>query len=91
MTRDSRPLPTALQRAPKTPLGDKAAWSLDDAATATSLSPRMIQRLVKAGEMPHGRIGRRLMFDPPTIRRWIAARCGAAPVAVTDAADSPAC
>lgn len=77
MSRDARPVPAALQRPAETPLADKAAWSLDDAHKATSLSPRMIQKLVKDGVMPHGRIGRRLIFDPPTIRLWIASRCGA--------------
>ena len=75
--RDSRPIPAALQRPVETPLADKAAWSLDDAHKATSLSTRMIQKLVKDGVIPHGRIGRRLIFDPPTIRQWIASRCSA--------------
>lgn len=80
--RDSRSIPAALLRPAETALTDKAAWSLDDAAKATSLSTRMIQKLVKDGVMPHGRIGRRLIFDPPTIRQWIASRCGAVAAAV---------
>lgn len=77
-----RPVPASLQRQAETPLIHKAAWSLDDAAKATSLSTRMIQKLVKDGVMPHGRIGRRLIFDPPTIRQWIASRCGSVAAAV---------
>lgn len=85
MPRDARRVPVALQRPIETPLADKAAWSLEDAAKATSLSTRMIQKLVKDGVMPHGRIGRRLIFDPPTIRQWIASRCGSVAAAVGSA------
>jgi hypothetical protein len=78
MPREALIVPAALRRPVETPLSERAAWSLDDTAKATSLSTRMLEKLVKGGVIPHGRIGSRLIFDPPTIRRWIAARCGAA-------------
>jgi len=71
---NASPLPAALRRPHATPLSEKAAWSLSDTAAATTLSPRSIQRAVKAGELPVARAGRRLLFSPDAVRRWISDR-----------------
>ncbi|MDZ4688652.1 MAG: helix-turn-helix domain-containing protein [Planctomycetaceae bacterium] len=67
-------LPAALRRPATTPLSEKAGWSLSDTAAAATLSPRSIQRAVKAGELPVARVGRRLLFSPQAVRDWITDR-----------------
>lgn len=61
-------LPPALRRAPETPLSEKAVWSLHDAARATTLSVRTLQKLIAAGRLPATKIGRRVLLDPSAVR-----------------------
>ena len=62
------PVPAALRRLDPVPLADRALWSLSDAARATSLSVRLIQRLIAEGRLPCVRIGRRVLLDPAATR-----------------------
>ncbi len=64
----SKPIPLALRRTEPVPLIDRALWSLADASRATSLSVRLIQRLIAGGRIPCIRIGRRVLLDPEATR-----------------------
>lgn len=39
--------------------------------TGVSLSKSYIYRLVKENEIPHKRIGSKIIFDIPTIEKWL--------------------
>lgn len=67
-------VPSALRRPVDPPLNDRAAWSLQDTARALGLSIRTVQHLVRRGELPVARIGRRLLFSPERIRAWLESR-----------------
>jgi excisionase family DNA binding protein len=45
--------------------------SLKEAAQALSLSERTIWTLVHTGELPHVRVGRRLLFSRAALQSWI--------------------
>jgi excisionase family DNA binding protein len=47
---------------------------VQQAAGLLSLSDRTIRTLVKRGELPHVRIGSRLLFIPKDLARWVEAR-----------------
>ncbi len=52
------------------------------AARALGLSARYLQQLTADGKIPHVRAGRRVLFDPADLRRWIASnKRGASPSA----------
>jgi hypothetical protein len=65
-------VPSALRRAEETPLSEKIAWSLVDAAKATSLSTRFIQHAIKRRDLVPMRVGRRVLLSPDTVRDWLA-------------------
>jgi hypothetical protein len=44
----------------------------DKAAGLMSISPRKLWSLTKSGEVPHVRIGRRVMYRPESLRAWLA-------------------
>ena len=41
------------------------------AAAVLGLSERTLWRLTKSGEVPHVRIGRRVLYDPDDLRAWV--------------------
>jgi hypothetical protein len=55
------------------PIRDKLLWDLNDIAALTGLSRRLLERQISAGQMPPCdlRIGRRCLWRPETVRRWI--------------------
>lgn len=63
--------PAALQRPISTPLVDRVAWSIDDAAKALGVSPRLITRLIAEGKLPAAKLGRRTLLDPIAVRSSI--------------------
>ncbi len=52
----------------------KLALDRKEVAAATAISTREIDRLVKAGAIPHVRQGRRVIFPVQQIQRWLASR-----------------
>lgn len=62
------PVSAALRRAEPVSLADRAVWSLADASRATSLSVRLIQRLIAEGRIPAKKIGRRVLLDPAAVK-----------------------
>jgi excisionase family DNA binding protein len=48
-------------------------------AEATTLSEREIARLVRSGEIPHVRQGRRVLFPTKEIERWLSSRVAKKP------------
>jgi len=42
-----------------------------EAAQALGLSERTLWDLTKAGEIPHVRVGRRVLYDPNDLRAWV--------------------
>jgi len=62
------PTPAALHRHQETPLDRKPVWSLDDAASATTLSKRKLQELIALGQIPAAKIGRRVLLNPDAVR-----------------------
>ncbi len=61
-------VPVALHRPDPVPLTDRALWSLADASRATSLSVRLIQRLIAEGRIPATKVGRRVLLDPVAVK-----------------------
>lgn len=62
------------------PLSERLTWGLDDIAELTGLNRRTLERLRSAGKFPPPdlRIGKRVLWRPETVRRWIegGGRCG---------------
>lgn len=73
-------VPSALRKSNPVPLSDRALWSLADASRATSLSVRLIQRLIAEGRLPCVRIGRRVLLDPVATRAALLATSESASV-----------
>jgi excisionase family DNA binding protein len=46
--------------------------SLADAAKATNLCERTVWSIVHSGELPHIRVGRRVLISRAALERWIA-------------------
>ncbi len=61
--------PAALIPLREQPLSEKPIWSLRDAARATTLSIRTLQKLIAAGRVPANKIGRRVLLDPAAVRQ----------------------
>jgi len=49
-------------------------WRLGEVADYLAVSERQVRREVAAGHLPCVRIGRRLLFDPSDVSRFVAAR-----------------
>jgi excisionase family DNA binding protein len=49
-------------------------WTLTDAASHLRISERQVRREVAAHRLRCVRIGRRLLFDPADVSRFVAAR-----------------
>ena len=45
--------------------------SLKDAARALAVSDRSLWEWTKAGKVPHVRLGRRVLYSPDDLRRWV--------------------
>jgi predicted DNA-binding transcriptional regulator AlpA len=55
--------------------GDGAALDVDEVAHRTGMSVQWLYRQARAGHLPFARrIGRRLVFDPAGLARWLARR-----------------
>jgi len=52
-------------------------WTAKDVAAYARLTERHIWDLARNGQLPMTRIGRRMRFDPRTIRLHFAAKAGA--------------
>ncbi|MDP1799435.1 MAG: hypothetical protein Q8K78_18205 [Planctomycetaceae bacterium] len=61
-------LPSALRRPAPISLADKPVWSLADTSRATTLSVRMLQKLIADGRLKASKIGRRVLLDPAAVR-----------------------
>jgi excisionase family DNA binding protein len=48
--------------------------SIKQAATALSVSERTVWTMVHNGELPHMRLGRRLLFSRTALEAWVARR-----------------
>ncbi|MFI5459776.1 MAG: helix-turn-helix transcriptional regulator [Isosphaerales bacterium] len=55
------------------PLRDRLAWDLTDIAALMGVSRRLLERQRSAGKLPPPdvRIGRRCLWRPGTITRWL--------------------
>ncbi len=55
------------------PIRDRLAWDLADIANLLGMSKRFLERERAAGRMPPPdvRLGRRLLWRPGTIDRWL--------------------
>ena len=51
---------------------DPLLVSVGHAAAQMSISTRKLWNMTKAGEVPHVRIGRRVMYRPEALRAWLA-------------------
>lgn len=65
----------------------KLLWSAFEAAAALSISERTLHTRTKAGEVPHVRVGHRVLYPVDVLQEWIAAGCP--PVDPPAAADQP--
>ena len=62
--------PSAVASQPTTPL--TLLLDAHEAARALRLSERTLWARTKAGEIPHVRIGRRVLYSPAALERWVA-------------------
>jgi excisionase family DNA binding protein len=60
--------------------------SLKDAARALAVSDRSLWEWTKAGKVPHVRLGRRVLYSPDDLRRWVEGQRRGPDVASGDAA-----
>ena len=60
--------------------------SLKDAARALAVSDRSLWEWTKAGKVPHVRLGRRVLYSPDDLRRWVEGQRRGPNVASVDAA-----
>lgn len=49
-------------------------WSARRTAKAMSISDRSLWTLTHTGEIPHVRIGRRVLYRPESVQQWLAGR-----------------
>ena len=49
----------------------RLAYSLDELAEATGLSKRMLWELTNRNEIPHRRVGRRILYPVKLIESWL--------------------
>jgi predicted DNA-binding transcriptional regulator AlpA len=56
------------------PIADRLTWGLDDLTALTGLSRRTLERERSAGRLPKPdlKVGKRVLWTPATIRRWLA-------------------
>lgn len=54
--------------------GIEALLSLDDVAQLLGISESGVYRLVRSGELPRVKVGKRTLFEPHEIRGFIASR-----------------
>ena len=50
------------------------ALSAVEAARAIGVCPRTLATMTKRGEVPHVRIGRRVLYRPEALQAWLAGR-----------------
>jgi excisionase family DNA binding protein len=57
-------------------------WTLDDMVQFLRISKTTLFRMVKKGEVPHVRIGRKIYFVKDAVQKWVEAKQqgGKAPV-----------
>ena len=69
------PSPAPQSARPTVPLRDRLTWGIDDLSALTGLSRRTLERERSAGRFPKPDlyVGKRPMWRPETIRRWIEA------------------
>ncbi len=60
------------------PIHDRLAWDLADIANLLGMSKRFLERERAAGKIPPPdiRLGRRLLWRPATINRWLDSQGG---------------
>jgi excisionase family DNA binding protein len=46
-------------------------WNVRDAAEYLKTTPQGVYKLVERRQIPHVRLGKRVLFDPKKIRAWI--------------------
>jgi excisionase family DNA binding protein len=63
----------------------KLALSIAEAADALALSARTVEELVKLGQLPIVRIGRRVLLPVAALKSWLDGQTEAADDAPTDA------
>jgi len=56
----------------ETPAKDELLWDVRRTAQSLNISERTLWSMTKAGEIPHIRIRRRVLFDPQDVKGWIA-------------------
>lgn len=56
---------------PANPLPEALAVDRVEAARLLGLSLATVDRLVKRGEVPHRKCGRRVLFHRPTLESWL--------------------
>lgn len=59
---------------PNVALNEKPFWSLNDASTATTLSVRTLQKMITAGTLRAGKVGKRVILDPVEVKAAIFGR-----------------
>ena len=57
--------------------GQRLAVGADEAAALMGVSGRFLRQLAERGEIPHVRLGRRVLFPVRELKQWLsdAARC----------------
>ncbi len=68
MTADPSPAPTDVTRLALRPA---------EAAKALGISPRLLWAKTNSGEIPHVRIGHRVVYPIPQLQKWLAVRAAA--------------
>jgi excisionase family DNA binding protein len=49
----------------------ESLWNVADAAAFLNTSRNAVYKLVERKQIPHFRLGRKVLFDPAKLRRWL--------------------
>ena len=58
-------------------MGDRLALSVAEAAQEIGCSPKLIRDLITRNEIPHVRLGRRVVLPRELLREWLERRASA--------------
>jgi len=72
------PVARLVKLADSIPIHDRLTWDLNDISALTGLSRRFLERQLSSGRMPpcDTRIGRRCLWRPSTVNRWLDSQKG---------------
>ncbi len=90
----TEPTTTASTTEPALDLTNRLALRIPEAAEALGISKRLVEQLIKSGDIPHLRVNTAVLLPVQSLKRWLIdqAECQTGPTTAEDTVqtDSPA-